>query len=57
VLDAFDDDPFALIVDAFLARGLGSVGTVGEAPTALVSARAMVDFAVQWFEASVKNQP
>jgi len=57
VLDAFDDDPFALIVDAFLAQGLGSVGTVGEAPTALVSARSMVDFAVQWFETTVKNQP
>jgi aminoglycoside N3'-acetyltransferase len=30
---------------------------VGEAPTALVSARSMVDFAVQWFETTVKNQP
>ena len=51
-LDALDDDPFALIVAAFLAEGRGTVGTVGHAPATLVEAAPMVAFAVAWLESA-----
>lgn len=53
VLDSFETDPFELIVDAFLAAGSGSTGLVGQAPSLLVEAREIVDFAVTWLERQV----
>lgn len=53
LLEDLDGEPFQVIVDAFLAAGHGTVGTVGEAPATLVDAPAMVDFAVAWLETAV----
>lgn len=49
-LEELGADPFALIVEDFVAGGHGTTGLVGRAPSLLVSAREMVDFAVAWFE-------
>lgn len=50
VPDGVPDDYFATIVSAFLDSGQGRMGLVGSAPTVLVAARAMLDFAVSWLE-------
>ncbi|MGB4780377.1 aminoglycoside N(3)-acetyltransferase [Microbacterium sp.] len=48
-LDVHDDD-FVDVVDAFAAdTGLVRVGPVGEATAMLLPARALVDYAAQWF--------
>jgi aminoglycoside 3-N-acetyltransferase len=48
--DGLPDDYFATIVAEFLASGQGRRGTIGTAPSVLVSAPAVVDFAVGWLE-------
>jgi aminoglycoside 3-N-acetyltransferase len=55
LLDAFEEDPFALIVAAFLAGGRGRVGHVGQAATTVVGAREVVEFAVHWLEATARR--
>lgn len=50
VVAGLDDDYFATIVNDFLATGQGRRGTVGAAPSVLVNAKAITEFAVQWLE-------
>ena len=50
VVEGLADDYFAAIVTAYLASGEGRRGLVGDAEAVLVSARPMLDFAVQWLE-------
>jgi aminoglycoside 3-N-acetyltransferase len=50
VVDGLADDYFAGIVEAFLATGQGRRGLVGDGPSVLVDAVAIVHFAVQWLE-------
>lgn len=50
VAPGLDEDYFATVVTAFLAAGHGAQGMVGEAPSVLVGARAITDFAVAWLE-------
>ncbi len=47
-------DHIGRIVAAFLAAGNGRRGTIGAAPSVLVSAREIVPFAVRWLEARLK---
>ena len=44
------EDYFADIVTDFLATGQGREGPIGAAPSVLVGAAPMVDFAVAWLE-------
>jgi len=53
VVDGLADDYFAIIVEAFLASGQGRRGTIGFAPCVLVSAPAIVAFAVDWLQTTV----
>ncbi|MEN3746462.1 aminoglycoside 3-N-acetyltransferase [Sphingomonas sp. HF-S3] len=53
VVDGLDEDYFATIVEAFLASGQGARGMVGRAPSVLVDAAAITEFAVRWLEAEV----
>lgn len=50
VVAGLADDYFADIVTAYLASGHGTRGRVGDADCVLVSARPIVDFAVDWLE-------
>lgn len=50
VVDGLDEDYFAEVVEAFLATGLGRRGLVGQAPSVLVDAAAVTDFAVSWLQ-------
>ncbi len=45
------DDYMADVVEAFLASGKGKRGTIGAAPSVLVSAKEIVPFAIAWLEA------
>jgi len=48
---ALDDRAyFTEIVESYLASGAGISGTVGQAPTVIVDAAAIVSFAVDWLE-------
>ena len=48
------DDYFATIVEAFLATGAGTRGTVGQARSVLVPAAGVVAFAVRWMEEHIR---
>jgi len=48
--DGMAEDYFADIVTDFLATGQGRTGLIGAAPSVLVEAAPMVDFAVAWLE-------
>ncbi|MEP7240359.1 MAG: aminoglycoside 3-N-acetyltransferase [Devosia sp.] len=50
VVAGLDEYFFDTIVDDFLATGGGHRGSVGAAPSVLVEARPIVDFAVDWLE-------
>jgi aminoglycoside 3-N-acetyltransferase len=50
VVPGLADDYFASIVEAFLAAGEGARGRVGAAPSVLVEAAAITQFAVHWLE-------
>lgn len=50
VVEGLDEGYFATVVGEFLATGRGSRGLVGEAPSVLVEAPAIVAFAVEWLE-------
>ncbi len=52
--DGMAEDYFATIVEAFLATGQGTRGTVGAADSMLVPAAEMVDFAVRWMEEHIR---
>lgn len=47
----YDEDAFPPVKAAFEANGAVTVGTVGSATAKLMSQRALVDFAVQWWTA------
>ncbi|MGQ0842330.1 aminoglycoside 3-N-acetyltransferase [Actinokineospora sp.] len=53
-LDGLDADPFAMIVAEFIASGGGVTGPVGEAPSLLVPAAEIVEFAVSWLESRAR---
>lgn len=57
VVAGLDDDYFATVVTDFLATGQGRRGTVGAAPSVLVSARAITEFAVKWLEGGRLSDP
>ncbi|MET3928043.1 aminoglycoside 3-N-acetyltransferase [Devosia sp. 2618] len=50
VVDGLDDDYFEEVVEDFLTTGQGRRGLIGHAPSVLVDAPAVVDFAVRWLE-------
>lgn len=50
VPDGMAEDYFAEIVEQFLASGKGKRGTIGAAPSVLVSAPEIVAFGVNWME-------
>lgn len=50
VVAGLEDDYFEDVVEDFLATGHGRRGLIGSAPSVLVDAPAMVDFAVNWLE-------
>ncbi len=50
VLDAMPTNMFEIIVDAYLASGEGAQGKVGQAPSTLMDAAPLLDFAVRWIE-------
>jgi len=50
VVAGLPGDYFATVVEEFLATGRGTRGTVGDAPSVLVPAAEMTDFAVRWLE-------
>jgi aminoglycoside 3-N-acetyltransferase len=50
VVEGLADDYFAAIVTSFLAAGKGREGQVGAAPSVLVQAREIVNYAVEWLE-------
>lgn len=51
VVEGLAEDFFATIVEAFLASGQGTTGTIGEAPSLLVDAGSLCGFGVAWLEA------
>lgn len=50
VVDGLEEDYFEDVVEDFLATGQGRRGLIGNAPSVLVDAPAIVAFAVQWLE-------
>ena len=50
IVSGLADDYFNDVVEDFLATGQGRRGLVGHAPSVLVEAAPMVDFAVNWLE-------
>lgn len=50
IVSGLADDYFAEVVTAFLAAGQGRRGVIGAAPSVLVSAPAIVEFAVDWLQ-------
>lgn len=50
IVDGLADDYFEEVVEDFLATGQGKRGLIGDAPSVLVDAPAIVAFAVQWLE-------
>ncbi|WP_343717254.1 aminoglycoside 3-N-acetyltransferase [Inquilinus sp.] len=50
VVDGLPEGYFATVVEDFLATGRGARGPVGDAPSVLVPAAEMTDFAVRWLE-------
>ena len=50
VVAGLENDYFATILTAFLAGGQGAEGRVGAAPSVLVEAAAVTDFAVHWLQ-------
>lgn len=50
IVDGLADDYFADVVEDFLATGQGRRGLIGYAPSVLVEAAPMVEFAVSWLE-------
>jgi aminoglycoside 3-N-acetyltransferase len=52
--DGMADDYFATIVEDFLATGKGKRGTVGAAPSILVSAKEIIPFTVSWIERAMR---
>jgi aminoglycoside 3-N-acetyltransferase len=54
--DGLADDYFATLVEAFLATGKGSRGTIGAAPSVLVEAKQIVPFAVAWIERAMRRR-
>jgi aminoglycoside N3'-acetyltransferase len=48
IVEYAGEDYFAVIVREYLASGAGSRGTVGRAPSELLDARDLVEFAVAW---------
>jgi len=50
VVAGLEDDYFEGLVEDFLATGQGRRGLIGRAPSVLVAAPAIVDFAVDWLE-------
>ncbi len=55
VLEQFADDCFATIVTEALAAGIGREGHIGLAPSVLMPAREIVDFAVRWIETHART--
>lgn len=50
IVEGLSDDYFEDVVEDFLATGRGRRGLVGRAPSVLVEARPVVEFAVDWLE-------
>lgn len=50
VVDELADDYFGTIVEEFLLTEGGQQGMIGSAPSVLLSAPAVVSFAVRWLE-------
>ena len=50
VVAGLEDDYFEAVVEDFLATGQGRRGLIGHAPSVLVPAAAIVDFAVNWLQ-------
>ncbi|HEX6545486.1 MAG TPA: aminoglycoside 3-N-acetyltransferase [Bryobacteraceae bacterium] len=50
VVDGLPPDYFGMIMDQFLATGRGTQAVIGSAPSTLVPAADIVDFAVRWLE-------
>lgn len=50
VVEGLPDDYFGTIVEAFLATGEGTRGSIGAAPSVLVDAKAIFAFGVSWLE-------
>ena len=50
VVEGLADDYFEEVVEDFLATGRGRRGLIGQAPSVLVEAAPMVDFAIGWLE-------
>ena len=55
--DGLPEDYFIEIVESFLATGNGKRGTIGAASSVLVSAPAIVAFAVDWLETRLRSAP
>ena len=50
VVEGLEDDYFATIVTEYLATGQGAEGMIGAAPSVVVEAAAIIEFAVRWLE-------
>jgi aminoglycoside 3-N-acetyltransferase len=50
VIDGMPENYIEEIVTAFVDRGQGQQGLVGHAPSLLVDAEPMLDFAIDWLE-------
>ena len=48
------DDYFGVILTEYLSTGRASIGTVGSAPSELIDAADLVDFAVSWMAAHLR---
>ena len=57
VVAGFEDDYFGTIVSEFLETNRGRRGLVGNAPSVVVEAGPMVEFAVEWIESHARRRP
>jgi aminoglycoside N3'-acetyltransferase len=57
IVDWPGEDYFALLLTDYLAGGLGRSGRVGNAPSELIDARDLLDFAVRWMKLHLEGRP
>lgn len=55
VVPGLDDDDFSAIVTAFLESGRATRGYVGDAPSTMVEAAAILQFGIHWLERHVNG--